>query len=164
MPLGCRRNFQGRPSYYWTRYQFLALGRRHPHPWRFPARSRYWVRKVGLIGLNLATLNVRGLGDSSKCACLLADFVTSVWILLKCKRLTSFALTDPKHVRVSLRLANRPSLAGYWKFNSSLLEIRDFRDRLKSLIKRALVGAVIGNRGWISLKHRIRDFATKYGR
>ena len=63
-----------------------------------------------------------------------------------------------------LRLANRPSLAGYWKFNTSLLEIRDFRDRLESLIQRALVGAVTGNRWWGSLKHRIRDFATKYGR
>ena len=74
------------------------------------------------------------------------------------------AWTDHKLVRVSLRLANRPRLAGYWKFNTSLLEIRDFRDRLESLIQRALVGAVTGNRWWVSLKHRIRDFATKYGR
>ena len=66
-------------------------------------------------------------------------------------------------IRVSLRLANRPSLVGYWKFNTSLLEIRDFRERLESLIKRALVGAVTGNRWWVSLKYRIRDFATKYG-
>ena len=74
------------------------------------------------------------------------------------------AWTDHKLVRVSLRLANRLSLAGYCKFNTSLLEIRDFRERLESLIKRALVGAVTGNRWWVSLKHRIRDFATKYGR
>ena len=66
--------------------------------------------------------------------------------------------TDYKLVRVSLRLANRPSLAGYWKFNTSLLAIRDFRDRLESLIKRAFVGAVTGNRWWVSLKHRFRDF------
>ena len=65
--------------------------------------------------------------------------------------------------RVSQRLANRPSLAGYWKFNTSLLEIRDFRDRLESLIQRALVAAVTGNRWWVSLKYRIIDFATKYG-
>ena len=74
------------------------------------------------------------------------------------------AWTDHKLVRVSLRLANRPSLGSYWKFNTSLLEIRDFRDKLESLIKRALVGAVTGNSWWGSLKHRIRDFATKYGR
>ena len=72
------------------------------------------------------------------------------------------AWTDHKLVRVSLRLANS-SLAGYWKFNTSLLVIRDFWDRLESLIKQALVGAVTGNRWWVSLKHRIRDFATKYG-
>ena len=74
------------------------------------------------------------------------------------------AWTDHKLIRVSLRLANWPSQAGYWKFNTSLLEIRDFRNRKESLIKRALVGAVTGNRWWVFLTHRIRDFATKYGR
>ena len=34
--------------------------------------------------------------------------------------------TNHKLVRVSLRLVNRLSLAGYWKFNTSLLEISDF--------------------------------------
>ena len=82
---------------------------------------------------------------------------------VSCSTFHLIAWTDHKLVRVSLRLANRPSLAGYWKFNTSLLEIRDFRDRLKSLIQRALVGAVTGNRWWVSLKYRIRDFATKYG-
>ena len=82
---------------------------------------------------------------------------------VSCPTFHLIAWTDHKLVRVSLRLANGPSLAGYWKFNTSLLEIRDFRDRLESLIKRALVGAVTGNRWWVSLKHRIRDFATKYG-
>ena len=83
---------------------------------------------------------------------------------VSCPTFHLIAWTDHKLIRVSLRLANRPSLAGYWKFNTSLLEIRDFRDRLESLIKRALVGALTGNRWWVSLKHRIRDFATKYGR
>ena len=83
---------------------------------------------------------------------------------VSCPTFHLIAWTDHKLIRVSLRLANRPSLAGYWKFNTSLLEIRDFRDRLESLIQRALVGAVTGNRWWVSLKHRIRDFATKYGR
>ena len=83
---------------------------------------------------------------------------------VSCPTFHLIAWTDHKLVRVSLRLANRPSLAGYWKFNTSLLEIRDFRDRLESLIQRALVGAVTGNRWWGSLKHRIRDFDIKYGR
>ena len=86
-----------------------------------------------------------------------SDFVS-------CPTFHLVAWTDHKLVSVSLWLANTPSLAGYWKFNTSLLEIRDFRERLASLIKRALVGAVTGNRWWVSLKHRIRDFATKYGR
>ena len=81
-----------------------------------------------------------------------------------CPTFHLIAWTGHKLVRVSLRLANRPSLAGYWKFNTSLLEIQDFWERLKSLIKLALVGAVTGNRWWVSLKRRIRDFATKYGR
>ena len=34
--------------------------------------------------------------------------------------------------------------------------------RLENLIKRALVGSVIGNKWWVSLKYRIRDFAIKY--
>ena len=83
---------------------------------------------------------------------------------VSCPTFHLIAWTDHKLIRVSLRLVNRPSLAGYWKFNTSLLEIRDFRDWLESLIQRALVGAVTGNRWWVSLKHRIRDFATKYGR
>ena len=86
-----------------------------------------------------------------------ADFVS-------CPTFHLIAWTEHKTIRVSLRLANRPSLAGYWKLNTSLLEIRDFRDRQESLIQRALVGAVTGNRWWVSLKHRIRDFATKNGR
>ena len=86
-----------------------------------------------------------------------SDFVS-------CPTFHLIAWTDHKLVRVSLLLANRPSLAGYWKFNTSLLEIRDFQDRLESIIQQALVGAVTGNRWWVSLKHRIKDFATKYGR
>ena len=83
---------------------------------------------------------------------------------VSCPTFHMIAWIGHKLIRVSLWLANRPSLAGYFKFNTFLLEIRDFRERLESLIKRALVGAVTGNRWWVSLKHRIRDFATKYGR
>ena len=81
-----------------------------------------------------------------------------------CPTFHLLAWTDHKLVSVSLRLANSPSLAGNGKFSTSLLEIQDFGERLESLIKRELVGAVTGNRWWVSLKHRIRDFATKYGR
>ena len=83
---------------------------------------------------------------------------------VSCPTFHLIAWTDHKLIRVSQRLANRPSLAGYWKFNTSLVEIRDFRDQLESRIKRALVGAVTGNRWWVSLKYSIWDLATKYGR
>ena len=82
---------------------------------------------------------------------------------VSCPTFHLIAWTDHKLVRGSLRLANRSSLAGHWKFNISLLEIRDFRERLESLIKRALVEAVTGNRWWVSLKNRVKDFTTKYG-
>ena len=38
---------------------------------------------------------------------------------VSCPTFHLIAWTDHKLVRVSLRLANRPSLAGYWKFNTS---------------------------------------------
>ena len=66
--------------------------------------------------------------------------------LVACPTFHWLGRTDHKLVRVSLRLANRPSLVSYWKFNTSLLEIWDFRKRLENLIQRALVGAVIGNK------------------
>ena len=34
--------------------------------------------------------------------------------------------------------------------------------RIENLIQQALVGAVIGNKSWVSLNYRIRDFAIKY--
>ena len=82
--------------------------------------------------------------------------------LVTCPTFHWLGRTDHKLVRISVWLVNRPSLASYWKFNISLLELWDFRVRLENLIKRALVGAVIGNRWWVSLKYRIRDFAIKY--
>ena len=85
-----------------------------------------------------------------------ADFIS-------CLTFHWIGLGDHKLVRVSLWLVNRPSLASYWKLNTSLLEIRDFWEQLETLIQRALVGVVTGNRWWESLKFRIRDFAIKYG-
>ena len=54
--------------------------------------------------------------------------------LVACPTFHWLGWTDHKLVRVSLRLANRTSLASYWKFNTSLLEIWDFRKRLENLI------------------------------
>ena len=76
--------------------------------------------------------------------------------LVSCPTFHWIGQTNHRLVWASLRLANRPSLASYWKFNTSLLELQDFRER-------ALVEAVTGNRWWVSLKYRIRDFAVNYG-
>ena len=83
------------------------------------------------------------------------DFVT-------CPMFHFVGQTDHRLVKVSHRLDNRPSLAGYCKFNTSLLEIWDFWDWLKSLIQWELVEVVSGNRWWGSLKQRIRDFTINY--
>ena len=45
---------------------------------------------------------------------------------VSCPTFHLIAWTDHKLVRVGLWLANRPSLASYWNFNTFLLEIRDF--------------------------------------
>ena len=82
--------------------------------------------------------------------------------LVACPTFHWLGRSDHKLVRVNLWLANRPSLASYWKFNTSLLEIWDFWMWLENLIQGALVGVVIGNKWWVSLKYRIRDFAIKY--
>ena len=57
------------------------------------------------------------------------------------------AWTDHTLVRVSMRLVNWPRLAGYRKFNTSLLEIRDSRNRLESVVQRPLLGQLQGISG-----------------
>ena len=59
-------------------------------------------------------------------------------------------------------MVSKPSLDDYWKFNTSLQEIRDLRERLETLIQRVIVGEVTGNKWWGFLKYRIKDFAIKY--
>ena len=45
---------------------------------------------------------------------------------VNCPTFHLIAWTDHKLVTVSLLLAKRPNLAGYWEFNTSLLKIWDF--------------------------------------
>ena len=66
--------------------------------------------------------------------------------LVTCPTFHWLGRTDRKLFRVRQRLVNRYSLASYWKFNTSLLEIWDFRMRSENLIQRLLVDAVIGNK------------------
>ena len=81
---------------------------------------------------------------------------------LSCPSFEWVGQSDHKLVMARLRISKTPKLDSYWKFNSSLLKIRDFRDKLEELIQKNLVGAVTGSRWWVSLKRKIRDFTVKY--
>ena len=54
--------------------------------------------------------------------------------LVSCPTFRWLEQTDHKLVWVSLWLLNRPSLAGNWKFNTSLMKIWDFWMLLENLI------------------------------
>ena len=73
-----------------------------------------------------------------------------------------YSESDHKLLTVTLRLGDRPRLAAYWKFNISVLEIRDYREQLELLLKLALVRKVIDSKLWGTFKFRIRDFTIKY--
>ena len=81
---------------------------------------------------------------------------------LTCPEFLLLGHADHKLVLARLLLGTRASLANYWKFNSSILESVDFCKKLEGFIQRALVGAVLGNKWWVSLKCRIRTFTIKY--
>ena len=72
---------------------------------------------------------------------------------------------DHRFVYFKIRL-DRPKvrMSGYWKFNASLLEDKNFQDRLAILIQRELTGAILGNHFWSHLKDSIRSFAADYSR
>ena len=55
-------------------------------------------------------------------------------------------------------------MSGYWKFNSSLLDKKDFRYQLELILKWELSVAIIGNSWWDNLKYGIRSFAADYSR
>ena len=72
--------------------------------------------------------------------------------------------TDHKLVRARIRLTDRPSLAGYWKFNLSYLKRKDFRELLENFVRGWLVGeGSIGSRRWVNFKAALRTFSVRYG-
>ena len=81
---------------------------------------------------------------------------------LSCPTFHLLGHSDHKLVMARLNLSARPKLAGYWKFNSTLLELEDYRLKVTELIQRALVGAVTGSKWWVSLKAKIRRFSVQY--
>ena len=75
VPHGCWRSVQGRLSNHWTRHQLPETGRWHPHSWGFPDHHGHWVGKWVRMTLNIASLNMRGLRDPSKCVHLLGKLL-----------------------------------------------------------------------------------------
>ena len=73
VPSWCRLIVQEWPSNHWARHRLLETDRQHPHPWGFPTHHGDWVGKWIRIALKFGSLNVRGLRDLRKCACLLGD-------------------------------------------------------------------------------------------
>ena len=103
------------------------------------AVKSFEFRVTAFFALNIGSPSVRARSYLDRVLEELTDFV-------KCSTFLYITWTYHRLVKVCLRLAGRPSLADYWKFNTSSLEIQDFRDRLESLVQRALMGAVAENK------------------
>lgn len=63
--------------------------------------------------------------------------------------------------RINLDKA-KPRMAGYWKFNMSFLNVKDFRDQLLLIIQQELACSVFGDKLWVHLKDSIRSFTADY--
>lgn len=81
--------------------------------------------------------------------------------LLGCPCLHSVVYLDHRLVQVRIKFdKSNVRMAGYWKFNISLLNGRDIRDQLLLIIQRKLTGTVFENKWWGHLKDTIYDKAT----
>ena len=73
--------------------------------------------------------------------------------------------SDHKILSASIRLDKaKCRMSGLRKFNSSLLDEKDFRDQLELMLKWELMAAIIANKWWGKLKDRIRSFAVEYSK
>ena len=72
--------------------------------------------------------------------------------------------SDHKLLLARMQLGDRSRRASHWKFNVSLLERQDFRDKLEGLIQKELVGTILGNRWWVRLKYKIKRFTINYSK
>lgn len=68
-----------------------------------------------------------------------------------------------KIVYSGMSLDSKRTLARHWKFNSFLLDRRNFRQHvLTRLVQREFGGAGIRNKWWERLKDCIRSFTTEF--
>ena len=99
---GCWKSVQRWSSYHWTRHLLTEPGLWYPHPQGFPDHRQHWIGKWVRMTLNVASLNMRGLRDPSKCARLLGE-LSNLWVmLLQYKRLTSLAQRTVRYWRTNL--------------------------------------------------------------
>lgn len=71
----------------------------------------------------------------------------------------SLGRLDHKLVMAHFNLSTRPKLARYWKLNTFLLAMQDFRDKVTEIIRRTLMGTI---KWWVSTKAKIRRFSIQY--
>lgn len=82
--------------------------------------------------------------------------------LLGCLSFHSIVYSDHRFFWVHLKLDKpRISTAGYWKFNTSLFEEKDFWDQLLLTLMRQSTGSVFENKWWDHLKATIRSFVAE---
>ena len=85
--------------------------------------------------------------------------------VLDCPSFHNIVYSDHRLVRVRVNLDRpKPKLAGYWKLNTSLFDVKGFRDGLLLTLQRELTGAIIGNKWWVKIKEAIRSFAANFSR
>ena len=72
--------------------------------------------------------------------------------------------SDHKLLLARMQLGDRARRASHWKFNVSLLERQDFRDKLEGLVQKELVGSIVSNRWWTRLKYKIKRFSINYSK
>ena len=73
--------------------------------------------------------------------------------------------SDYRIVRILVRLDTlKVWLTGYWKFNTFLLDEKDFMSQLELILKRELTGAVLRNSWCEKLKSKICSFSANLGR
>ena len=73
--------------------------------------------------------------------------------------------SNNKVFRVFIRLDKaKRRMSNYWKFNSSLLDEKDFRNQLELILKWELLVDICGNSCWANNKDNFRTFAADYSR
>lgn len=116
-------------------------------------------------GLGLASLG-------AYCICLRPSFQCKLWkdVLSCCNANMLEKMTGSFYPLISIQFGmalyvyGSPLKHGYWKFNMSLLDMKDFWEQLLLTINWELSGAMFENKWWDHLKITFRSFVANYSR